>query len=329
MTTSVCMGIYNGEEYIEAQLDSILRQTKEPEEVILCDDGSTDQTVSIVQSFIKKNLLHDKWHLFCNKQNKGYPGNYYYAMSLCRQEVVFLADQDDVWEDTKIERMCAVLEQHSEAKVVCCKFGLIDAGGKKIHTFMSPTHSKNTGELQAVDIERVFYKCEWPGMVLAYRRKWYEQWSRQITVTQYKDEYVKSTKKRCPDIPHDFLVCARAAEEGRFLQMDEELAWHRRHDRNTGKEEYHVRRLLNKQRKLEEIRNYLRVLDAFEKESVLLTKEGRIKLYQKQESMRRRYEALQSGKISRVIANAVNQKERVRLVTVVCDMLIVRSKKLR
>lgn len=317
MTTSVCMGLYNGEKYIEAQLDSILHQTREPEEVILCDDGSTDQTVSVVQSFIEKNRLQDRWHFYCNEKNKGYPGNFYYAMSLCTQEVVFLADQDDIWEDTKLERMCTVLEQHPEAKAVCCKFGLIDGEGKEIQTIMSPTHSSGTGEVRTVTIDDVFYKCEWPGMVVAYRNEWYGQWGNQCAHVH---------GRVYPSIPHDFLICAGAAEVGGFLQMDEELAWHRRHDNNTGGEEHHIRKLLNKKHKLKEIEDYLNILESFEKEAVLLTTEGKNALHRKQQSMRGRYEALQSGKISKVLMNAGKQKGNVRLAAVLCDVLIVKKR---
>ena len=105
MTVSVCMGTYNGETYIEQQLNTILRQTKAPEEVILCDDGSTDNTVSIIERFIRKNGLDGKWKLYRNKINKGYPSNFYYACSLCNEEIVFLADQDDIWKNDKIEKM--------------------------------------------------------------------------------------------------------------------------------------------------------------------------------------------------------------------------------
>lgn len=316
MKTSICMGLYNGEKYIEEQLDSILHQTKEPEEVILCDDGSTDQTVSVVRNFIEKNRLQDSWHLFCDEQNRGYPGNYYYAMSLCTQEVVFLADQDDIWADTKLERMCAVLEQHPEAKAVCCKFGLIDGEGEAIQTIMSPTHNKDTGKVRTVKIGDVFYKYEWPGMVMAYCNKWYGQWGNQCA---------HAHGRAYPSIPHDFMICARAAEEGGLLQMDEELAWHRRHDNNTGGEEHHIRKLLNKKRKLKEIEDYLSILDSFEQEAVLLTAEGRDALHRKQQSTRGRYEALQSGKISKVLMNAGKQKRNVRLATVLCDVLIVKK----
>ena len=108
--------------------------------------------------------------------------------------------------------------------------------------------------------------------------------------------------------------------------MDEELAWHRRHDNNTGGEEHHIRKLLNKNRKLKEIADYLKILDAFEKESILRTAEGKEALQRKLQSMKGRQEALLSGKISQVIANAWKRRRSVRLATVLCDLAIVKRK---
>lgn len=309
MKISVCMGTYNGAKYIQEQLYSILEQTRKVDEVILCDDGSTDGTVEIIQNFISNNGREDSWKLYQNEQNKGYPANFYYACSLCTGDVVFLADQDDIWTAEKIKRMSDALEKENEMKVIACKFGLIDAQGNDIHTLMAPTHNLGTGNLRQVTIGDVFYKCEWPGMVMAYKREWYESWS--------KGNY---------QIPHDFLICARAAEEGAFYQMDAELAYHRRHDNNTGGEEHHLNRLLNKQRKLKEIKTYLDILNAFEAEQPLQTEEGKTELQKKKNSMQDRYDALLSGKVSRVLQNAFQNWRNVRLATLVCDVLIVKQK---
>nr|WP_304975077.1 glycosyltransferase [uncultured Acetatifactor sp.] len=175
MTVSVCMGIYNGEKYIEEQLDSILGQTRKAEEVILCDDCSTDRTVEIVRLFIERNGLQESWRLYCNGENRGYPGNFYYVMGLCAGDVVFLADQDDVWAETKLERMCAVLEEHPEAEVLACKFGLMDGEGERIHAVMAPSRSLGTRKLRQVGLREIFRKYQWPGMVLAYRNGWYRE----------------------------------------------------------------------------------------------------------------------------------------------------------
>ena len=143
---SVCMATYNGEAYIEKQLCSILFQTCKADEVILCDDGSTDQTVLLMQRFIEKFDLKDEWKLVQNPEKKGYPGNFYYAMSLCRGDYVFLADQDDIWDERKLEHMSRALEEHPDAAVVSCKFGLIDAQGEILHTMLLPVRSKESGK---------------------------------------------------------------------------------------------------------------------------------------------------------------------------------------
>ena len=309
MTVSVCMGTYNGETYIEQQLNTILRQTKAPEEVILCDDGSTDNTVSIIERFIRKNGLDGKWKLYRNKINKGYPSNFYYACSLCNEEIVFLADQDDIWKNDKIEKMCRVMEKNPGAKSVCCKFNLMDEKEQEIHSIMAPTHAHETGEVRNVPVEEIFYKCQWPGMVMAYRRDWYESWT--------KGNY---------QIPHDFLIAARAAEEGGFFQLDETLAYHRRHDHNTGGEEHHIRKLLNRDRKLKEIRDYLQILQQFLKEEILATHTAKLLLNRKTTVMQQREAALQSGRISAVIKNAWKNRKYVRLATAVCDVIIVKQR---
>lgn len=314
MKVSVCMAAYNGAKYIRQQMESIWEQSRKPDEVILCDDGSTDGTVRIIEDFIEEKALQDVWKLYRNEQRKGYPDNFYYAMSLCSGDAVFLADQDDIWHRDKIGRMCRVLEKNTQVKVVCCKLSLIDAGGADIHSVMVPTHKGNMpGDpndglpgLRQVSIDDVFYKCEWPGMVMAYRREWYQGW-----------------EKKNSRIPHDFLLCARAAEEKGFYQMDEVLACHRRHGENTGGEEHRLRRLLQKERKLKEIEDYLRILEHFAREEILRTDTGKSALERKLSSMQGRYEALQSGHLGRVLGNAGKHWRETRLKTLVCDLVIV------
>lgn len=309
MRISVCMATYNGVKYVRQQLESILYQSRRPDEVIICDDGSTDETVEIIERFLQENQLQNSWHLHQNEENKGYPENFYYAMSLCEGDIVFLADQDDIWHEEKLAHMCRVFEEHPKALAVSCKLSLIDAQGSDIRSVMTPTHGGSgagQGSLRKVSIEDVFYKCEWPGMVLAYRRQWQQ-----------------GLPESSRGIPHDFLICARAAEENGFCQMDEILAYHRRHDNNAGGEEHRLSRLLQKERKLQEIQNYLQILQAFEKESVLQTDQGKAALHRKLSSMQGRYEALQSGKLSLVLGNARRHWGETRMKTLLCDMVIV------
>lgn len=307
MKISICMGIYNGEKFIEKQLHSILNQTRPADEVILCDDGSEDDTIAVVQKFIEDNQLSDVWHLYKNAENKGYPQNFYDSMSLCTGDIVFLADQDDVWAETKLEKMLGVLETHPEAAVVACRFGLINGEGEEIKAILKPSRGSESSKLKAISVHDIFYRYEWPGMVLAYRNEWYQKWDKTIG-----------------KIPHDIFLCAKAAEEGAFWQLDETLAWHRRHENNTAAEEHRIRKLLNKERKLWEVEKYLKMLEQFEQCRVFQTEEGCRTLREKQKAMRSRYAALQSGKILQVLKSAGENRSNVRLATVMCDMLIVR-----
>lgn len=320
---SVCMATYNGEAYIEKQLCSILFQTCKADEVILCDDGSTDQTVLLIQRFIEKFDLKDEWKLVQNPEKKGYPGNFYYAMSLCRGDYVFLADQDDIWDERKLEHMSRALEEYPDAAVVSCKFGLIDAQGEILHTMLLPVRSKESGKLAKVSLKDVFYKYQWPGMTLAYRNDWY----RSRIAQQDKEERTAERANNAFTLPHDFHLCVKAAEEGKLLQLDEILAWHRRHEKNTGKEEHHVSTLLGRERKLQEIREYLKNLRELESYRILETEEGRKTLQDKRDSMLLREEALDKKSIGKVLRYAMKYRNYARPATVICDLLILLLKR--
>ncbi len=308
MTIGVCMGTYNGEEYITEQLQTILQQTKKPDRVILCDDGSTDGTVERIQQFVRENHLEDSWTLYQNESNKGYPENFYYAMGLCETELVFLADQDDVWHPEKLRKMAEFMEQNPKTNLVCCRYNLIDATGKDLHSVIEGTGQGEEKPPENVDVRQIFYKSERPGMVLCYRNAWYKEWAVENSA-----------------IPHDFLLCAKAAEEHSLVQINQVLAFHRRHDHNAGKEEHRIRKLLNKQRKIKEIREYLDILEAFAKEGRLTTPEGQRILEEKTQVMLGRLEALLSGKYSQVVKNAKKNKKFIRPATFICDMIIVKG----
>ncbi len=311
MKISICMCTYNGARFIEAQLRSIYEQTLAPDEVIICDDGSSDATLSAVEAFIASHTLEDKWHLYQNPQNLGYLANFYAAAAMCTGDIVFFSDQDDIWYPGKIEKMTEVFESKPEAKVVSCKFGLLDGDGHDISGMMSPTHSNESAEIKPLTIEAVFRKCEWPAMVLAFRRKWYDEWKGMTEGSK---------------IPHDYLFCSKAAEEHGFFQLDLELAAHRLHGDNAAREEHRLSVLLKKDRKLSEIDDYLTLLSSFEEEGVLQTPEGKEALSSKKQEMLDRKKALESGKITEVIANGRKYGRKIRLKTLICDIFIVRQK---
>ena len=106
---SVAMATYNGEVYLRKQLDSILHQSLPVDEIIICDDQSSDGTVDIIQEYIKQ---YPHIHLYQNEQNLGYKRNFKKALSLCSKEYIFLCDQDDIWDSDKVKEMVAIMNNY-------------------------------------------------------------------------------------------------------------------------------------------------------------------------------------------------------------------------
>lgn len=121
MKISVAMATYNGSDYIIEQLDSIKNQSYKIDEVVICDDQSSDNTVEIVKKYILDNALSN-WSIEINEKNLGYADNFYKAMKLTTGDYIFLCDQDDIWVEDKIESMIAVMEKHSNIYVLGSDF---------------------------------------------------------------------------------------------------------------------------------------------------------------------------------------------------------------
>lgn len=108
---SVVMATYNGEKFIEEQLQSIYDQTLEPDEVLIFDDRSTDGTVQIVRDFIEKNGLSGYWRLSINEKNKGFFRNFMDGAFTAHGDTIYFSDQDDIWDIHKIEKLEECLKQ--------------------------------------------------------------------------------------------------------------------------------------------------------------------------------------------------------------------------
>jgi glycosyltransferase involved in cell wall biosynthesis len=94
---SVCLATYNGEKYIKEQLDSILSQLGEKDELILSDDGSSDRTIEIAESYKDSRIK------IFNNSFKNLILNFEFALNQAKGDYIFLSDQDDVWLPNKVE----------------------------------------------------------------------------------------------------------------------------------------------------------------------------------------------------------------------------------
>jgi glycosyltransferase involved in cell wall biosynthesis len=108
---SVAMCTYNGGRFLSEQLESIAVQTRLPDELIVCDDRSTDGSGEIIRNFARHAPFAIR--LEVNTNNLGSTKNFEKAIGLCQREIIALADQDDVWHAEKLSRIADVLE-HDE-----------------------------------------------------------------------------------------------------------------------------------------------------------------------------------------------------------------------
>ena len=121
MKTSIVLTTYNGAKYIIDQLESIYNQTYHLDEVLIFDDGSTDNTPELVRKFINDNNLVD-WQFTVNHKNKGWRRNFMDGLCVARGNIVFLADQDDVWRPEKIEQMSRAMEEDDKIQLLVSEY---------------------------------------------------------------------------------------------------------------------------------------------------------------------------------------------------------------
>lgn len=153
---SVVMATYNGEKYVVKQLESIYNQTRRPDEVVICDDGSTDNTVSLVKDFILSKGL-ENWSIEVNSPNLGWKANFYKATSLASGDIIFFSDQDDIWNEGKIEMMSKLMIEKKMGALYATKT-IIDSEGKIMAGRQEKT--KYTGDITRIELSPSFYEVK-------------------------------------------------------------------------------------------------------------------------------------------------------------------------
>lgn len=128
MKTSIALCTYNGEKYLHEQLDSILNQTLPVDEIVICDDNSTDGTHQIIQQYCSKFPNIIKFHI--NEVNLKSVKNFEKAISLCRNEIIFLSDQDDIWHLEKVKQFIKHFEDNPKIDVIASNGFCIDEDSK-------------------------------------------------------------------------------------------------------------------------------------------------------------------------------------------------------
>ena len=101
MKLSVALCTYNGQAYLQDQFASLLAQDRLPTEVVISDDASTDDTLSLVDAFAKQAPF--PVYVLVNQSNIGTAYNFSRAIAACSGDIIALCDQDDVWLPQKLD----------------------------------------------------------------------------------------------------------------------------------------------------------------------------------------------------------------------------------
>lgn len=215
--TTVCVALctYNGARFVAEQLESIAAQTRLPDLLVVVDDASGDETVSIVRGFAERAPFPVEVHV--NERNLGYAANFERAVGLCRGGVIALCDQDDVWMPAKLERLAAALEADPEAGGAFSDATLVDSalrplGGRlweAVDFFAGDLRAWNTG------FERLVRGNVVTGATLAFRAPFRE---RALPLP--------------PGVDHDAWLALVMAATARLVPVPEPLVLYRQHGGN-------------------------------------------------------------------------------------------------
>ena len=150
---SIVMVNYNQERFIKEAIDSVIAQTYQNWELIIVDDGSTDQSVDIIKNYdddrIKPIYLEENSHI-CIATNVGF--------SHVTGEYIARLDSDDVWEKEKLYKQVALLEEKPNARVCFTQVNLIDENGQNINEKESELlNLYNSRQKDRKDWIRVFF----------------------------------------------------------------------------------------------------------------------------------------------------------------------------
>lgn len=151
------MAVFNGEQYIATQIESILSQISENDELIISDDGSSDATLDVVNSIDDARI-----HVVINKGKHGYTGNFENALKFSRGDVIFLSDQDDIWCDNKVSSCLAVLK---DSDFVITDAAVIDSDNNILSSSYFKLRHTRFGFLNS------WLRCRYLGCCYAFNRR--------------------------------------------------------------------------------------------------------------------------------------------------------------
>ena len=148
-TVSVALASFEGARFIDEQLESLASQSLSPDQLIVSDDGSTDDTCTRVERFAER--VPFEVVLLRNEKRGQTTLNFERAITACTQDLIFFADQDDVWRPKKIERIVDHFEAHPETGGAFCNGAVVDGSRQPLGYDLWQAQGFNPAEQRMVD----------------------------------------------------------------------------------------------------------------------------------------------------------------------------------
>ena len=214
---SIALCTFNGAKYLSPQLESYLVQTHPPDELVICDDRSRDETVAILNDFAERAPFPVR--IFVNEQNMGSAKNFEKAISLCSGDVIFLSDQDDVWAPNKVKRIFDEFQKDHDVGMVFSDAELVDEalrplGRNLFDGWITPKlrETIENGNLFSILLERNVVT----GATLAFRARY--------------NKAVIPIPVDIPDMIHDGWIAMILSVIAGSVLINEPLVKYRQHD---------------------------------------------------------------------------------------------------
>ena len=193
---------YNGERFLQAQIDSLLQQTYTNIEIIISDDASSDMTHQILQKY---NQITNVFIIY-NTQNMGLTRNFSFAASQATGALITFSDQDDIWREDKIEKLASNI---GKSNLIYSDSLLINKNGISMHTKLSDLKNMYSGDDSRCYI---FNSCvSGHGMMIT--------------------RHLLESALPIPEgIQYDFWITYQAFLHGGIKYLNEVLTYYRKHD---------------------------------------------------------------------------------------------------
>ena len=218
MKVSVALCTYNGARFLPAQLASIAAQTRLPDELILRDDGSSDDTLRIAQDFAA--TFPGRVDIAVNPERRGVTANFEGALRAATGGLVLLSDQDDVWHPDRVALALAAFDSSPELRLFFSDARLVDSLGEPLGETQLQALGMQEREVRAIEAGQAF-------SVFAVRNL-------PLGATMCVSRDVLKDALPIPTCwLHDEWLALIAAAKGRVIYLDRETIDYRQHGNNV------------------------------------------------------------------------------------------------